>query len=114
MLEPLLGSTTRERVLVFLLGRDSGYASEISRFYAVDLTPVQKQLEKLEAGGVLVSQPVGRTRVYSLNPRYAFRAELRALLTKVLSFYPDDLRAGLLLNRRRPRRAGKPIQTVRG
>lgn len=109
MLEPLLGSASRERVLIFILGRDRGYGAEISQFYEVDITPVQKQLEKLEAGGILVSQPVGRTRVYSFNPRYPFRTELLALLSKALSFYPADVRAALLVNRRRPRRAGKPL-----
>ena len=109
MLEALLGSTTRERVLMFVLARDSGYGTEISQFYAVDIAPVQKQLEKLEAGGVLVSQPVGRTRVYSFNPRFPFRTELLALLSKALSFYPADVRAALVGNRRRPRRAGKPL-----
>lgn len=109
MLEPLLGSASRERVLIFILARDGGYGTGISKFYDVDLAPVQKQLEKLEAGGVLVSQPVGRTRVYSFNPRYPFRKEILALLSKALSFYPADVRAALLVNRRRPRRAGKPL-----
>ncbi len=109
MLEALLGSTTRERVLMFILARDSGYGTEISQFFAADLTPVQKQLEKLEAGGVLVSQPVGRTRVYRFNPRFPFLAELLALLGRALAFYPADVRAALVVNRRRPRRAGKPL-----
>ncbi len=109
MLEPLLGSTTRERVLMFVLARDSGYGTEISQFFAVDLAPVQKQLEKLEAGGVLVSQPVGRTRVYRFNPRFPFLAELLALLGRALAFYPPDVRTALAVNRRRPRRTGKPL-----
>lgn len=108
MLESLLGSTTRERVLMFILARDSGYGTEIGRFFAVDLAPVQKQLEKLEAGGVLVSQKVGRTRVYRFNPRFAFRAELLALLSRALAFYPPDVRLALTVNRRRPRRTRKP------
>ncbi|MDH5255803.1 MAG: winged helix-turn-helix domain-containing protein [Gammaproteobacteria bacterium] len=109
MLESLLGSTSRERVLMFILARDRGYGAEISQFYDVDLAPLQKQLERLEAGGVLVSQPVGRTRVYSFNPRYPFRTELQALLAKALTFYPADVRAALVVNRRRPRRTGKPL-----
>ncbi len=109
MLEPLLGSGTRERVLIFIFARESGYGTEISQFYDADITPVQKQLERLEQGGVLVSRPVGRTRVYSFNPRYPFRSELLALLEKTLAFYPADVRSALVVNRRRPRRAGKPL-----
>ena len=37
MLEPLLGSTNAERVLLFLLARSEGYASEIARFFETDL-----------------------------------------------------------------------------
>jgi hypothetical protein len=109
MLAPILGSGSSEKVLVFLFAREQGYAREIARFFATDLAPIQRQLEKLEHGGVLVSQSVGKTRVFSFNPRYPMLEELRALLEKTLQFYPDDLREELTMNRRRPRRRGKPL-----
>jgi len=109
MLQPLLGSESSERVLIFILARDEGYATEVARFFKTDLYGIQKQLEKLELGGVLVSHTAGRTRMYTFNPRYPFLDELVALLQKALSFYPDDMKEGLLMNRRRPRRRGKPI-----
>jgi predicted transcriptional regulator len=108
MLEPILGSANRERVLVFLLAREEGYARQIARFFETDLFPIQDQLEKLEAGGVLVSRSVGRTRLYEFNPRYAFLGEVRALLEKALTYYPEHEQERLLMNRRRPRRRGKP------
>ena len=108
MLEPLLGSISSERVLLFLYARGTGYGREIARFYQTDLTPIQRQLEKLEAAGVLASRPAGRTRLYSFNPRYAFKPELERLLEKALTFYPPAEREALLMNRRRPRRSGKP------
>ncbi len=37
MLEPLLGSTYAEYVLLFLLARDEGYAAEMARFFGVRL-----------------------------------------------------------------------------
>ncbi len=109
MLEPLFGSTHREQVLLYLIARDEGYAREIARFFGAHLDPVQKQLERLEAGGVLVSRAAGRTVLYSFNPRYPFATELRALLQRTLAFLPDEYRDRLLLNRRRPRRHGKPL-----
>lgn len=109
MLEALLGSVNRERVLMFIFVRTEGYAREIARYYKSDLDPIQKQLEKLEFGGVLVSKTAGRTRLYSFNPRYAFLTELRLLLEKALSFYSANERAGLENIRRRPRRKGKPL-----
>jgi hypothetical protein len=109
MLQPLLGSESSERALIYILARDEGYATEIARFFKTDLYGIQRQLEKLELGGVLVSRTAGRTRLYTFNPRYPFLDELLALLKKALSFYPDITKEGLLMNRRRPRRRGKPL-----
>jgi hypothetical protein len=108
MLEPLLGSESSERVLIFILARERGYGAEIARFFKTKLYSIQKQLDKLELGGILVSQTAGRTRLYTFNPRYPFLKELQILLSKALSYYPEDTRGELLMNRRRPRRRGKP------
>jgi predicted ArsR family transcriptional regulator len=109
MLAPLLGSAVREKVLLFLFARRKGYSREIARFFDTDLNQVQKQLDHLEAGGVLVSQTAGRTRLYEFSPRYAFRAELDAMLEKALRFLPESQQERLTLNRRRPRRRAKPL-----
>ena len=109
MLEVLLGSKNRERVLQFILAKGEGYAKEIADFYNTSLDPIQKQLEKLELGGVLVSKSVGRTRVFVFNPRYAFTKELKALLEKAREYYSPDEIERLTMGRKRPRRAGKPL-----
>ena len=109
MLEPILGSTSRERVLLFIFARKEGYPREIARFFNTDLAPIQRQLIKLEINGLLSSRLAGRTRLYRLNPRYAFKPEIENLLAKALDSYPPDERERLLLNRRRPRRSGKPL-----
>jgi hypothetical protein len=97
MLEPILGSLSSERVLLYLLVREEGYAREIARFYETDLDPIQKQLDKLELGNVLVSRMVGRTRLFSFNPRYSFLEELKGLLEKALSSYPTEARDRLFM-----------------
>jgi hypothetical protein len=103
MLEPILNSQNKERALIFIYARDEGYTTEIARFFDTDLYGIQIQLEKLESGSILVSEKVGRTRLYSFNPRYAFIDELKSLLEKAVVFYPETLREELLMNRRRPR-----------
>ena len=108
MLETLLGSESSERALIFVLAREQGYATEIARFFNTGLYSIQKQLDKFELGGVLVSETAGRTRLYRFNPRYPFLPELKALLNKALSYYPEAEKERLLMNRRRPRRRGKP------
>lgn len=109
MLASLFGSKTAERVLIFLAARDEGYAREMARFFETDLKSVQKQLDKLEAAGVLSSRAVGRTRPYTFNPRYPFLSELKSLLAKALTFYPEEERERLVMNRRRPRGRGKAL-----
>ena len=83
MLETLFGSVTREKVLLFIYARGEGYAREIARYFKTDLDPVQKQFERLEYGGLFSSRNLGRTRVYTFNPRYPFLTELKNLLEKV-------------------------------
>ena len=109
MLESLFGSVNREKVLIFLYARDEGFPREIARHYKTDVSPIQRQLERLEEGGVLSSRLLGKTRVYNFNPRYPFLRELEQLLEKVLSFYPDTEKEILIMNRRRPRRKNKPL-----
>lgn len=108
MIETLLGSEYAEKVLVFILVREKGYATEMADFYDTALITIQNQLKKFENGGVLVSFTVGKTRVYEFNPSYVFLTELKALLQKALSFYPPTEVEKLKMNRRRPRRTGKP------
>ena len=107
MIEVILGSKNAERVLIYIYTRGEGYAREIARFYETDLLPIQKQLDKLEAGGVLVSREVGKTRPYVFNPRYPFLNELKALLEKALSFFSQEEQDRFMMNRRRPRARAK-------
>ena len=86
--------------MIFLQARDQGYTAEIARFFEADLYPIQKQLDKLEFGGVLVSRKVGRTRIFSFNPRYPFLIELKNLLEKAILFYPAEVNERLNMNRR--------------
>jgi hypothetical protein len=109
MIETILGSENAEKVLMYLFVREKGYASEIADFYDSDLSPIQNQLLKFVTGGVLVSTLVGRTRIFQFNPSYAFLSELKALLNKVFQFYPPEDIEQLKMNRRRPRRTGKPL-----
>jgi len=104
-----MGSINKERVLFFINARGEGYARDIARFFATGLTPVQRQLDVLERGGILASRLAGRTRLYTFDPRYPLLAELKALLAKAFSFYPREEQERLLLVRQRPRRAGKPL-----
>lgn len=108
MLEATFGSLAAERVLLFLHRYERGYGREIALAFDMPVSEVQKQLAKLENGGLLVSRLIGRTRLYEWNPRSVFVAPLRALLQVVLDHLPAEQRDPFQDGRRRPRRAGKP------
>ena len=55
------------------------------------------------------SRLVGRTRLYTWNPRFALKTELRALLAGALAQMPREEVRKYFRERRRPRRAGKPL-----
>ncbi len=109
ILTPIFGSESRERVLQYILAKDEGYAREIARFYECDLNSIQKQLDRLEQGGVLISKQSGKTRIYSFNPKYMLFGELKNILLKAREYYPSELIDSLTMNRKRPRRNGKPL-----
>lgn len=112
MLEGVLGNINKERVLVYVIARGEGYPREMAAFFDAPLTPIQKQTEKLETAGVLYSRFVGRSRVYALNPRCVYINELKALINRVLEFYPEDIQDALMNDRRRPRKPEKPLKRV--
>ena len=101
MLEPLLGTLNKENVLLYIHARGEGYPRGVAKFFATDLRAIQNQFEKLEAGGVLFSRMVGNTRLYAFNPDYSFLVELKVLLDKVLSLYPENEKELLEVGRRR-------------
>lgn len=109
MLESLFGNATIEKVLLYLQNYNEGYASEIAATFSLNLSVVQKQLKRLEDGGIIVSQNRGRTRLFFWNPRYPFLKEIQSLLEKSFEFIPDSEIKKYYRRRQRPRRTGKPL-----
>ena len=102
-----------EWILLFIASRGAGYAQEIADFFGANLRSVQRQLERLEAGRGLQSRKIGNVRLFSFNPRYPFRDEIVSLVTAAKKFYPPKLTGALDFDRKRPRRSGKPLTTVK-
>jgi DNA-binding transcriptional ArsR family regulator len=109
-MQALFGNRTAERVLTFLAVNDVAYAKQIADALAIPLSVVQKQLRRLELGGVLASRLVGRTRLYAMNPRFAVTRELTLLLKRAFALLPDKEQLPYESQRSRPRLAGKPVR----
>lgn len=109
-LEAIFGNRTAASVLLFLENYDSGHASRIAQTYGIPLYAVQKQLQKLEAAGVLASRKVGRTRVFEFNSRNPMTSRLRQFLAAELKALPVSITAEYFRERQRPRRSGKTLE----
>ncbi len=111
MFEYLFGSKIIEKICFYLFVNKKCYASELKRAFRLDLFGIQNALSKLELQGLLVSFKEGKTRVYQWNPRYPLLSEFQAFIAKAYSFLPNELKEKYYepIVRKRPRRAGKPL-----
>jgi predicted transcriptional regulator len=109
MLEAILGTKSKELTLQYLLVFKEGYAREISKYFDISLPSIQNQLKHFEESGLALSKMSGRTKVYFLNPRYAFLEEIKILLEKARLYYKPELKEKFEMQRKRPRRPGKPL-----
>ena len=105
----VFGTATRDRVLIRLALSENGlHVRELARQIESSANAVHRVVIGLERAGVVVSRPVGTTRIVLLNRRWYGAVELRALLERLAHAYPEvEERARTY--RERPRRIGKPL-----
>lgn len=109
MIESLLGNSTAEKVLLYIVNYDEGHTSGIAQTFKLPKSQVRKQLIRLENGGVLVGRSVGNIRMFQLNPRCPYKKELEIFLEKILSLVPKVDQEKYYRQRRRPRRTDKEL-----
>ncbi len=107
LLDALFGSRSASQTLQFLQNYGEGHARWIAATFDVPHMAIQRQLKRLEAEGVLVSRLVGRTRVFTWNPRSETVKDLRAFLESELARLPTTETQRYFRQRQRPRRTGK-------
>jgi hypothetical protein len=109
MLENIFGNKTAEKALLHVFHYGEIHASAIASDYDEALVPIKRQLERFERAGVLISKEIGRSRVYSFNPKSALAGPVRQLIKLLYDSIPLKERESLFKTRRRPRRKGKPV-----
>jgi len=109
MLEGIFGNKTAERVLLHIFHYGEIHASAIAQDYGIALNPILGQLDRFEQAGILISKELGRSRVYSFNPKSPLVSPVRDLVKIVYDSIPLREKEKLFIKRRRPRRKGKPI-----
>ncbi len=88
MLETLFSSRVRVKLLTaFFLSPGTKYnAWELSRFLKENYSAVWKELSRLEASGILISEPRGNSKAYQVNPVCPIAPELRSIILKTAGF----------------------------
>jgi len=109
MIENLLGNATLEKILLSAQRYGDIYANDIANTFDISLYCVQKQFQKMERSGVMVSRLYGKVRLYQFNPNYPLLNELRLLLNKTFDFLPKRDIEKYYMKRQRPRLVGKKL-----
>jgi predicted transcriptional regulator len=102
----LFGSKAAYQVLMYMENYNQGYASQISKTFGMSLSQTQKQLQKFEQLGLLVSRKEGSARVYYFK-RSPIVDALRKFLSSMFDSLPESTISEYYRQRRRPRRQGK-------
>ena len=84
MLETLLGSKLRARVLGWLFSHpdERYYVRQLTSLVKGDSTNVSRELARLEKAGILISTAEGKQKYYQANRNSPVFAELKGLCTK--------------------------------
>ena len=108
-LEALFGNRTAVKLMLYLFHYGKAYPTGAAKDLGLALSPVQRQLDKFEAAGLLTSEIVGNTRVYVFNPKQPATKKLKELIQVFYEALSLKERERLFSTRRRPRRRGKPV-----
>jgi DNA-binding transcriptional ArsR family regulator len=110
MLKGLFGNDTAEKALLHIFHYGEAHASAIANDFKMALNPIRQQLNRFENAGILVSKEVGRSRIYSFNPKSPLTKPIKEIVEIAYNAIALSERVKLFQTRRRPRRKGKPIR----
>jgi DNA-binding transcriptional ArsR family regulator len=108
-LADLTGSLAAEAALLHLFHHGETYGRAVSADFGVSLDSVQKQLDKLERTGILISKWQGRTLIFNWNPKSRAASRLKDLVGVAYEGISSEISSMKFATRRRHRSKDKPI-----
>lgn len=83
-----LKSEITQKVLnyFFLNPQESLYVNELARKLSLDKRNLVKKIRELEKEGLLISQPRGNLKLYSINNKFPLYKEYKNIILKTLGF----------------------------
>lgn len=64
MLDKILGSKTAQKIFLHLFHYGETYPSAVAKDFQISLGQVQRQFDRFEEAGIIISKLSGRTRIY--------------------------------------------------
>jgi len=110
MLDKILGSKTAQKIFLHLYHYKETYPSAVAKDFKISLGQVQRQFDRFEDAGIIISKLSGRTRIYQFNKKQG--AVVKPFMELVRVFYdsiPLKEKEEIFSTRRRPRKRGKPV-----
>lgn len=109
MLDQILGSETAQKIFLHIFHHGESYPSAVARDFNITLGQVQRQFDRFETAGILISKLSGKTRVYQFNKKNTLTGPFSEMVKRVYDSIPLEEKENIFNTRRRPRRAGKPV-----
>lgn len=109
MLDKLLGSKTAQKIFLHLYHYGESYPSAVAKDFKISLGQVQRQFDRFEDAGIIISKLSGRTRMYQFNKKQGIVKPFIEIIKIVYDAIPLKEKEELFSTRRRPRRRGKSV-----
>lgn len=109
MLDIILGSSTAQKLFLHLYHHGETYPSAVAKDFQMSLGQVQRQFDRFEEAGIIISKLAGKTRIYQFNKKNVLTSTFIELVKKVYDSIPSKQKETMFNVRRRPRRRGKPV-----
>jgi len=109
MLDQILGSKTAQKIFLHIFHHGESYPSAVAKDFNITLGQVQRQFDRFENAGILISKLSGKTRVYQFNKKNTLTGPFIEMVKRVYDSIPIDEKETIFSTRRRPRRSGKPV-----
>ena len=109
MLGKLFGNETLAVIFLNLYHYGEIYSALIEKNSAIGGRAVLNQLSKMEEAGIFVSREVGRTRLYTFNPKNPAIKHIREIINITYSNLNIKMKEKMFKERMRPRAKGKEV-----
>lgn len=109
MMDKLFGNETLATIFLNLFHYGEIYSGLVEKNSGIGSRAILNQLNKMEEAGYFVSREVGRTRLYTFNPKNPAVKHIKAIIDITYSNMSMRMKEKMFSQRMRPRAKGKEV-----